>query len=176
MPRKTHSKRSYTEMDKAEVYLTLQVNDGNIMKTSRELGIPRPTIQVWHKEWEANGVPEDIQDLASQEVKEFVSHAETVRDQALKKLEQLIPQATAKDIRSVLLTVATLDDKIRLARGLATKRSEHAFNLPDTEELQAKIRAMVTAASETVKEINQTDVIDGEATLVGIEARTSQEE
>ena len=174
--RATHSKRSYTAEEKAQAYLVLQVNEGNMLKTSREIGIPRPTLQVWNKEWETNGVPEEIQELASQDVKEFVSHAESVRDKALQKLEQLIPHATAKDIRAVLLTVATLDDKIRLARGLATKRSENVFQLPNSDEIQDKIAAMVKGAAQAVQELNQQNVIDGEATLVEIEAGTSQEE
>lgn len=139
-------------------YSTLQINDGNVYRTARDTGIPRPTLQSWVKEWKEVGVPEEIRELASQDAHEFVEHAESVRNQALAKLETLIPHAQPKDMKSLVIAIGTLDDKIRLAKGLATQRREHTLAPPDPEKFKESLETMVKMALQSADD----NVIEGE--------------
>lgn len=146
------TKRTYTDEEKARAYTILQINDGNVYRTARDAGIPRSTITVWTKEWEADGVPDELVLQAIEESKEFVEEAEEVRFIALQKIRTLIPLCTEKQLQALGNITGILDDKIRLAKGLATSRSEKVVALPSPEELQEKLGSFLRSALSASKE------------------------
>ena len=57
----------YTEEQRAAALAQLELNGGNAYRTSRQLGIPRPTLQLWYRQREAIAAGREI---ALQELKD----------------------------------------------------------------------------------------------------------
>jgi len=157
---------TYTEQDKARVYVVLRANtsdewpDGNVKRTSRESGVPENTVRRWRDEWKKNGPPDTEEVEAA--VTEFVDDAERVRNLALKRIEALIPGSTK--INELNNTVGILTDKLDRARGIGKPSGEARPALPATEELAALMGAAVAgaiqAAQRRQEEIVDADVIE----------------
>lgn len=132
------SRATYTEADKAQVYVVLATNDGNVKRTARDTGVPENTVRRWKKEWAENGPPssEDVEVA----VGEFLTEAVTVRDDALHviklKLQLLKKDPDKAKLAELTTVVGVLDDKITRASGLATSRTEHVHTLPSADELR----------------------------------------
>jgi transposase-like protein len=139
------------------VYVAWISNDKNIRATARQCGIGHTTVAYWVKEWEKNGPPENLNDRIRANAYEFVHHASSVREKAMKKLEELIPEAEVKQLSAIATVVGIMDDKIRLAQGLATKRTETVHTLPTKEEMKELMSgfadSLVTAAEDRSNEI-----------------------
>ena len=152
------SKRTeWTDEDKAAAYVIWISNDKNIRATARQCGIGHTTIAYWVKQWEENGPPERLDDKIRANAYEFVHHASTVRQKAMDKLEELIPEAEIKQLGTLATVVGIMDDKIRLAQGLATKRTETVHTLPTKEEMKELMSGfadnLVSAAEERANEV-----------------------
>ena len=158
------SRTEWTDEAKAQIYVQWVANDRNVRKTSREFGIPHGTLRYWTKEWEANGPPEELNDIIANDAYEFVHHANRVREQAMLKLEELIPQAESKQLSAIATVVGIMDDKIRLASGLATKRTENTYVLPsqsDVKELMgAFVEGLISAADDRANEVIDVEVVE----------------
>lgn len=155
------SRTEWTDDAKAQIYVQWIANDKNVRKTSREFGIPHGTLRYWTKEWEANGPPAEIEDKIMNDAYEFVHHANRVREQAMLKLEELIPQAESKQLSAIATVVGIMDDKIRLASGLATKRTENTYVLPSRKDVQELMGAFVDGIVGAA-ENRTTDIVDAE--------------
>ena len=153
------SRTEWTDEAKAQIYVQWIANDKNVRKTSREFGIPHGTLRYWTKEWEENGPPAELNDIIANDAYEFVHHANRVREQAMLKLEELIPQAESKQLSAIATVVGIMDDKIRLASGLATKRTETVHQLPTRAEMKDLmsefIGGVVNAAEDRAAETVQ---------------------
>lgn len=152
------SKRTeWTDEDKAAAYVIWVSNDKNIRATARQCGIGHTTIAYWVKQWEKDGPPERLDDKIRANAYEFVHHASSVREQAMKKLEELIPEAEIKQLGTLATVVGIMDDKIRLAQGLATKRTETVHTLPTREEMKELMGgfadSLVSAAEDRASEV-----------------------
>ena len=152
------SKRTeWTDEDKAAAYVIWISNDKNIRATARQCGIGHTTIAYWVKQWEENGPPERLDDKIRANAYEFVHHASTVRQKAMDKLEELIPEAEIKQLGTLATVVGIMDDKIRLAQGLATKRTETVHTLPTREEMKELMSGfadnLVSAAEDRAAEV-----------------------
>lgn len=152
------SKRTeWTDEDKAAAYVIWVSNDKNIRATARQCGIGHTTIAYWVKQWEKDGPPERLDDKIRANAYEFVHHASSVREQAMKKLEELIPEAEIKQLGTLATVVGIMDDKIRLAQGLATKRTETVHTLPTKEEMKELMGgfadSLVSAAEDRASEV-----------------------
>jgi hypothetical protein len=94
---------------------------------------------------------------------EFIHHAGRVRESAMNKLEELIPQAEVKQLSAIATVVGIMDDKIRLATGLATKRTETVHTLPSKEDMKELmsgfVEGLVGAAESRAAEIVDSEVI-----------------
>ena len=165
------SKRTeWTDADRAAAYVIWVSNDKNIRATARQCGIGHTTVAYWVKEWEKNGPPEHLDGEIRKNAYEFVDHANRVRKQAMEKLEELIPDAEAKQLSAVATVVGIMDDKIRLAQGLATKRTETVHTLPTREEMKelmsgfadSLVSAAEDRAAETVLIEPESIVINGD--------------
>lgn len=158
------SRTEWTDEAKAQIYVQWVANDRNVRKTSREFGIPHGTLRYWTKEWEANGPPAELNDIIANDAYEFVHHANRVREQAMLKLEELIPKAESKQLSAIATVVGIMDDKIRLASGLATKRTENTYVLPsksDVKELMgAFVEGLISAADDRANEVIDVEVVE----------------
>lgn len=151
------SRIEWSDTDRAAAYVIWITNEKNVRKTSRETSIPHGTLRYWVKEWEENGPPPGVEKQIPGQVYEFVHHANRVRESAMRKLEELIPQAEVKQLSAVATVVGIMDDKIRLANGLATKRTETVHTLPtkdDMKELMGGfVDGLVSAAEDRKQEV-----------------------
>lgn len=155
------SRRIYTAEDRANVKLALEINKGNIKATHRDTGVPYMTIKSWKDRWEKEGVPATVSDALPLVTAEFVDEAVQVRDGALLKIKELLPQARIQDLRSLATLIGILDDKVRLAQGLATSRSEAVHIHVDPEEIGNQIGSHIRAALESAAQ-RADEIIDGE--------------
>jgi len=96
-----------------------------------------------------------------------VEDANKVRKQAMEKLEELIPDAGGKQLSAIATVVGIMEDKIRLAQGLATKRTETVHTLPTKEEMKELMSgfadSLVSAAEDRAMETVQ---IEAESVVV----------
>lgn len=151
--------RIYTDEERAAVYLALQINDGNVRKSARETDVPTMTVQSWKKNWDQNGVPYEIESIASTDADIFVRKATSVRDMALDKLKERIPETTnAKDLAMIF---GILEDKIRLAKGLATSRTEKVQPAIDAAQVTELMGALVKGALGAAEQRDE-DIVDAE--------------
>ncbi len=157
----TLAKTEWSTQDKADAYVQWVLNDRNVRKTSRETGVPHGTLRYWIREWEADGPPEGSSGLVEKAAEGFVQHASRVREQAILKLEELIPQAEVKQLSAVATVVGIMDDKIRLASGLATKRTETVHTLPSREDMKELMGGFVDGLIGAA-ESRASEIIDGE--------------
>jgi len=145
------AKNRYTDEDKAKGHLALQVNAGNVLRSSRDTGIPEATLRDWKKSWEKDGVPIEILEYAEQFASDFVEDATRVRDLALAELEKAIRSGDLKS-EKLITVVGVLEDKIRLGKGLATSRHETVQKLPDASELREVLGGYI---AETMRDAAQ---------------------
>ena len=163
----------WSARDKAAAYVLWISNEKNVRKTARECNSPHGTFRYCVKEWEATGPPEEVLDEIPAQQYEFVHHANRVRESAMNKLEELIPEAEVKQLSAIATVVGIMDDKIRLASGLATKRTETVHTLPsrdDMKELMSGfVDGLVGAAEARASEIVDAEVIvEEQPKLVGL--------
>ncbi len=144
-------RRNYSDEDKASAYVALTVNDNNVTRAARDSGIPATTIRDWRKEWETEGVPNELLALTETVASDFVTAAERVRDLALEHLEQSIRTGDLKS-EKLITVVGVLEDKIRLGKGLATSRSETVHKMPEPAELRDMLGSYVQEALEKTRQ------------------------
>lgn len=141
---------------RAATYVQWIACDKKIRETSRITGVPHATVAYWAKQWEKDGPPEHLDVEIRKNAYEFVDHANKVRKQAMEKLEELIPDAEVKQLSAIATVVGIMDDKIRLAQGLATKRTETVHTLPTKEEMKELMSgfadSLVSAAEDRAAE------------------------
>lgn len=153
-------RRTYTDADRAAVFASLTVSDGNVKRAARETGVPEQTVRDWKRSWEAEGPPEAVAEAAATFAGEFVEQAERVRDLALHQLEARI---RAGDIKSneLITAVGVLTDKVRVAQGLATNRTE-TIQRQDPAELAEATMALVAGALAAASQ-RQGEIIESTA-------------
>ena len=148
---------SYDDATKAEAYVVLAANEGNIKRTSRDTGVPVSTLRRWRDEWtkkESLPSPEQL-DTA---VGDFANKAETIRWKALVELERQLTIANPADLIKI---VGILDDKVTRAHGLADRTVEHRHVLPSAEELHQLVSGFAEATRQAALE-RADDIIDAE--------------
>ena len=149
----------WSDDDKAAAYVQWVSNGKNVRQTCRDCNVPHGTMRYWVREWEDNGPPEAMEGKITNNAYEFIHHASRVRQQAMLKLEELIPDAESKQLSAIATVVGIMDDKIRLASGLATKRTETVHQLPTRAEMKDLmsefIGGVVNAAEDRAAETVQ---------------------
>lgn len=148
---------SYDDATKAETYVVLAANEGNVKRTSRDTGVPVSTIRRWRDEWARQ---ESLPDISTLEVVvgNFADKAESIRWKALVELERQLTTAKPGDLIKI---VGILDDKITRARGLADRTVEHRHLLPSAEELHALVSGFAEATRQAALE-RAGEIIDAE--------------
>lgn len=153
------AKRTYTDRDMANVYVALRVNNDNVARSARDTGVPESTVRDWRATWERDGgAPQHIIELAAGAATDFVIDATRLRDKALAELERLIDSGEVKPAQ-LIAAIAVTEDKIRLAKGLATSRSESVRVEIDPKEIRDQlasyIRDAAALADQRDKDINE---------------------
>jgi transposase-like protein len=154
----TGTARRFSDKDKAAVLATLAANGGNLKRTARECNVLPATVRRWRDQARAGqGPPEEA---VQEAVTEFVSAAARVRDLALVSLEQKIREGSLKG-SELITTVGVLDDKIRLATGQPTSRTEAASALPPPDALR-ELMAGVVQGAIAAAERRHGEIVDAE--------------
>ena len=159
----SRKKSNWSSEDKAAAYVVWLANDKNIRRTARETGVAHTTLRYWVADWKESGPPDDVAEHVQSQAEGFVEHASRIRLSAMEKLEELIPQAEVKQMGTLGTIAGIMDDKIRLAQGLATKRTETTYVLPSREEMRGLmsgfVDGLVNAAEDRASEIVDSEVI-----------------
>lgn len=148
---------TYTDDQKASVYVTLAANDGNVKRTARDTGVPVSTIRRWRDEWDRlESLPST--EAVNEAIGNFADKAETIRWKALVELERQLNTAKPGDLIKI---VGILDDKITRARGLADRTVEHRHVLPSADELRELVQGFAEATRQAALD-RADDIIDAE--------------
>jgi len=154
---------AYPESKRAEVFVLLEANDGNVKRTARDSGMPPSTVRKWRDDW-SKGIGIPSVDLVKASSGEFVDEATRVRNLALVELEKKLPNASAAHLAQI---IGTLDDRISRARGVADKVTEHKITLPSREEIVSALQGLqqqaIEAAAMREQEIVEAEVIEMKA-------------
>lgn len=154
---------TYTEEDKARVYVVLTANDGIVKRTARETGVPDNTVRRWRDEWEKNGPPSTGSvELAAND---FITEAEDLRFLGLRalraKLDLLLVTPKDVNVAQVTTLVGILTDKIDRAAGINRPRDDG-----DTKQLGAEqIRELLVGYTHAMQELSasrEEEIIDAE--------------
>jgi transposase-like protein len=133
------SRASYTDEDRARVYLALTVNQGNIKRTARDTQVPISTVRAWKTDWEKAGPSQEVVVAAEAQAEVFVEDAERIRHKALLEYEKLVDLGEVK-AKDLMVGVGILTEKISMARGLARKEPQDhqvTMNKGDLREIAA---------------------------------------
>jgi transposase-like protein len=156
-------RRTYSDSDRALVFTELEVNDGNIKRTARNLGIPVSTIRYFKDQWQKEGelvLPSGVQAALPAILEERVEGMERVQGKMLVKIEEGVDEGTIKG-KDLLTGFGIFTDKIRALKGLDSKKVEHTFELPNPEEVRALfggvVQELVGAARDRAAEIEDAE-------------------
>lgn len=114
--------KKYTNEDQVTAFVTLHLNEGNLNKTARAVGMPLTTLVFWKKRWDTEGFDDGNTALAVQISHGHVQQATTIRNLAMKRAMEIIPDST--NLAQLSGIIKTMDEQIRLAHGLATSITE----------------------------------------------------
>jgi len=160
---------TYDDAFKANAFAQLEVNEGNIKRTARALGIPASTLRRWRDEWDQDKNLPAAEDLIVA-TGDFIEDAERVRDLSLQALEDKIRRGEGT-VAQVATVLGILDDKISRARGLADRVTEHKITLPSREEIVAALDGLrqgaIEGAAARDEEIVYAELVEPKALTAG---------
>lgn len=167
------SKREYNDEDRQAVWVTLQVNKGNVARTARDTHMPEQTVRDWKKAWEAEA-PDFDPEIIEETVSVFTDRAERIRDLLMENYEKALRQGKISPDK-MPIHIGIFVDKIQLLRGLATTRQEAKLALPSPEEARQLFEGVVKGALEMAKERDEAlyDVDLGEQSVKELPEETS---
>lgn len=170
-------KRKYTDEDRAAVYVALQVNKGNVARTSKETLVPEATVREWKKRFVTD--PPDLETTEAV-LSDFTTTAERVRDKLIKSYEAALDAGKVNPDK-MPVHIGIFVDKVQLLRGLATSRQEQLNGLPSTDQVRELATGVFDAMRLALVKAEQREaIIDGEFTEVveqpeGLPAPTDKE-
>src|SRR6266853_888177 len=112
---------TYTEADKAKVYVFLTANGGNVKRAARESGYPENTVRRWRNEFRINP-PDTSSAVVTSAADSFLVEMDEVRVLALAEMKKKIKAGDAK-LGELNAIFGTLTDKAHAILGLATSRT-----------------------------------------------------
>lgn len=134
------SRRTYTECEQAFVAFTLQLNQNNVRRTSKETGVSPATIRDWRKKWEEEGYPdsEDFQEALPALREDFIQSLQDVRWQMVEKLQKKV-EIGDPSVRDLIYGIGIITDKINVAQGVKTNKETVIAVLPDSTALAEQL-------------------------------------
>src|SRR5690606_27817685 len=110
-------RQRYSDRDKAAALAALDLNEGNVWRTAKELGIPRSTLQSWANQ---HGINADVPELRQQKKGDLAEKFEQIANAYADRL--LEPEVIKEASPNAAIVVAgTATDKMRVLRGLPTE-------------------------------------------------------
>lgn len=123
---------AYSEQTRAEALLALEINNGNVLQTATQLGIPETSLRRWAEDALSAKTGETVSDvvetstiLVEQKREDFIGKLKVLRDATMIQFEQIIPDLKAKEAAVALVDLTKL---IELLEGNATQRVEAVWN------------------------------------------------
>lgn len=139
------------------MFAALTINEGNATRTARELGLPKPTVVKWKKEWERNGPSKEVMVAAEAQAEQFIADATRIRDKALSKWEAKVDEDEVA-ARDLMTGVGVLTDKLNAARTLKAPEQKEQLSPAHMRELaRGLIEGAVTMAKQREEEIIEAD-------------------
>lgn len=149
------AKRNYSDTDRKQTAALYLSFNKNVYQTSKKTGVPASTIRAWARGWEAGGFP-DIVPEPPTPAENFIDKAEEVRWRMISELERKTHKATPRDL---ITGIGVLTDKINVARGLATSRTEVVkAEIPTAKEIAKQL--MEFAKKSTALAAQRAEVIE----------------
>lgn len=122
--------------------------------------MPIQTVRDWKKQWERGGVPAEVKSEVAAVAEDVIDKFEGVRDMALDKIVELIPNATERQIPALATLVGILSDKIDRAKGLDTRKLEVEHTIANPDDVAKSLLGMVSGAVDAANQRQQ--IIDAE--------------
>jgi len=123
---------AYSEQTRAEALLALEINNGNVLQTATQLGIPETSLRRWAEDAISAKTGETVSDIVETSTnlvetkrEDFISKLKVLRDSTMIQFEQIIPDLKAKEAAVALVDLTKL---IELLEGNATQRVEAVWN------------------------------------------------
>ena len=131
---------AYTPEFRAQALVTLEANEGNVLRTSEQLGIGEATLRHWVAE--NNDHKSDLA-IATAEIlpetrESFISELKTLRNKVLRHLDGIVSDLKA---REAAVTLGILIDKTELLEGNATSRTAIVGNGETVDEAIKRLTA-----------------------------------
>lgn len=92
----------YTEQQRIDALAALDLNRGNVSRTARELGIPRPTLILWRDT--------PVSDIPDTRKTDIVGRLARVMDSVLDRIGELVPRT--ENVRDLGVVYGILSDKM----------------------------------------------------------------
>lgn len=155
---------TYTEADRARVYVVLHANQGNVKRTARDTGYPENTVRRWKTQFTSDGPP--AQEVVEAVADNLVGDMDRVRRLALGEMEKKIRDGGAK-LGELNTIYGTLTDKINILSNIGQERTiNHNLQLPSAEDIKAVLMPAIEQGIAAAAE-RQADVL--EAVVVEVE-------
>lgn len=128
------AEKKYSQDDKQRALLLLAANNGNVLKTSQDTGIPRETIRDWAKQAQPNA-PHDAKTAATSRYLKGLGKA---KELALGRVIEALPNANAVQAATTLGILHDKEAKEKAAAfGANPEENEVKYaGLPDEENPQ----------------------------------------
>lgn len=152
----------YTAEDKAKALVMVAMNDGNELKTSRELGIPLNTIRYWLRQEREGKTSTTVMQLKHQVVSRVFADTSTrIRSKALDRLELMLDDEDQKFNPQQLATiVGILTDKLDRINTITLTHTETVNEPVDESVVAENLSKFLNENSEQATD--RRNVIDAE--------------
>lgn len=156
---------AYSEQTRAEALLAIEMNNGNVLQTANQLGMPESTLRKWVEEANLAKTCENVSDvvetsttLLEQKREDFIARLKVLRNATMSQFEQIIPDLKAKEAATALVDLTKL---IELLEGNATQRVEAVWDGESVGE------AIERYKQDFESRISRTQVLEVESSRIG---------
>lgn len=158
--------QTYSPEDEVLTYIAYQLEGHNASAASKATGVPADTIRRWVVRWNREGFEPGESAYVDKTVKGFIGKATKIRDMALARMEQAIPET--KNVAQLMIVVDKLNAQVRLASGQATSIVENReIDVAEITSVLAKY--LEDTASSTIERHNIVVDVDFEEQVLGLE-------
>ena len=137
-PNKGKKKRRYSDDEKANALVALDLNGSDVKNTATKVEVPRTTLEEWSNGWH---VHPDVTILRNEKKADMADRLEALVNQLIDAIPDKIDSAS---LAQAATAMGISFDKMRLAREQAT--SIAGKELPSDEQLFGRMRQMLEDA------------------------------
>ncbi len=147
-------RRSYSEQDRADALTALALNDGNVLRTARQLGIADSTLRRFI---EAAEDRPSLRVMRDRKKSDLAAKWEALANKAVDRARELVDNASFRDAS---WTAAVATDKVQLLKGQPTQRVEHNHTLLLEAYMQMRAILPLEEARGVMAEVFELDAED----------------